>query len=76
MSADAQRPATTTIQLMADTKEELNALKECHNMHTYDEVIKFLINTRKTSVKSLFGCTPDMPPFVREDDDSHRVPGD
>ncbi len=45
-------------------------------MHTYDDVIKFLIHTRKTSVKSMFGCTPEMPPFVREEDDSHRVPGD
>jgi len=44
-------------------------------MSTYDDVIKFLINTRKTSVKSLFGCTPEMTPFEREEDDSHRVPG-
>jgi len=76
MSADAQKPGTTTIQLMADTKKELNALKECYNLRTYDDVIQFLIHTRKTSVKSLFGCTPEMPPFVREEDDSHRVPGD
>jgi len=75
MTADAQRPATTTIQLMADTKEELNALKESHNMGTYDDVIKFLINTRKTSIRSLFGCTPGITPFEREEDDSHRVPG-
>ena len=76
MSADAQRPATTTIQLMADTKEELNALKECHNMHTYDEVIKFLINTPEDIRKIPVWVHPEMPPFVREDDDSHRVPGD
>jgi hypothetical protein len=76
MSADAQKPATTTIQLLADTKEELTILKECHNLQTYDEVIKFLITARKTSIKSMFGCTPEMPPFVREEDDSHRVPGD
>jgi hypothetical protein len=75
MTADAQRPATTTIQLMVDTKEELNALKESNNMGTYDDVIRFLINTRKTAVKSLFGCTPEMTPFTREEDDSHRVPG-
>jgi hypothetical protein len=75
MSASTEKPGTTTIQLMVDTKEELNALKECNNMNTYDDVIKFLINTRKTSVKSLFGCTPDMTPFKREEDDSHRVPG-
>ena len=75
MSVDTEKPATTTIQVMADTKEELAALKECHNLHTYDEVIRFLITTRKTSVRSLFGCTPKMTPFVREEDDSHRVPG-
>jgi hypothetical protein len=75
MTADAQRPATTTIQLMVDTKEELTALKESNNMGTYDDVIRFLINTRKTSVKSLFGCTPEMTSFTREEDDSHRVPG-
>jgi len=75
MSAGTERAATTTIQLMVDTKEELNALKESNNMSTYDDVIKFLINTRKTSVKSLFGCTPEMTPFEREEEDSHRVPG-
>ncbi|MEN6610403.1 MAG: hypothetical protein ABFC24_06140 [Methanoregulaceae archaeon] len=71
----APRPGRTTIQVESTTKLSLDQIKELESLDTYDEVITFLIRERRKRLPSTAGCTPDIGPFVRdEEEDPYRVP--
>jgi len=67
-------PGITTIQVSQDTKSDLDNIKTRENLRSYDEVIRFLLKRRTRNMRSLYGSTPEINPFVREDDDPHSKP--
>jgi len=67
-------PVSTTIQISRDTKTDLDRIKSRENLHSYDDAVRFLLKSKRTSRRSLYGSTPELTRFEREEDDSHRVP--
>lgn len=67
-------PGSTTIQVSQDTKSDLDTIKTREKLHSYDDAVRFLLKSRKRSVRSLYGSSPEITPFVREEDDPHRIP--
>ena len=69
------RSGRTTIQVESTTKLSLDQIKELESLDTYDAVITYLIRERRKHLPSTAGCTPDIEPFIRdEEEDPYRVP--
>jgi predicted CopG family antitoxin len=57
----------TTVQLNKNTVQILKDMKKKLHAKSYDEVINSLIQKQKKTPKSMFGVSPNFPPFTEED---------
>lgn len=67
-------PGSTTIQISHDTKSDLDGLKSREKLRSYDDAVRHLLKSKKRSKPSLYGSTPELTRFEREEDDPHRIP--
>ena len=57
----------TTIQLNKQTVQVLKDMKKKMHARSYDEVIKKLVAKESGIPKSIFGSSPNFPPFTEDD---------
>jgi len=63
---------TTTVQVSDETRRLLEKLKNEKKLESYDQVIKWLVDTKTGLPSSMFGAAKGSHRFVRESEDEHR----
>ena len=63
---------TTTVQVADETRRLLEKLKNERGLKSYDQVIKWLVNTKTGLPSSMYGVAKGSHRFAREGEDEHR----
>ncbi len=63
----------TTVQVDDDTHRLLERLRNERRLRSYDEVIRWLMESKAGLPRSLFGAAKGSQPFEREVEDEHEL---
>ncbi len=63
---------TTTVQVADETRRLLEKLKNERKLDSYDQVIRWLVESGAGLQRSMFGVAKGSHKFERESEDEHR----